>query len=260
MPGGLDPSGDADNDNIPNYIDSSDPAIDNACVDANEDGMCDTVNAIYDTDGDGVPDHLDLDSDNDGITDLVEAGHLQKDADGNGIIDGDPSFFGKNGLFNVIASDPDAFTAFENYTRFDVDADGVPDHDDLDADNDGINDVAEANFGFADSNNDGRIDDGNGNPPVVSFHGLAPIIDPILTGVAILLPPDTDVDGVPDWHDLDSDNDGINDVVESIKPDPDNNGIIGMGTPVVDVNGQAIMDAAATPLQPTSTPTNTDET
>ncbi|MFK7984192.1 MAG: immunoglobulin domain-containing protein, partial [Saprospiraceae bacterium] len=115
-------------------------------------------------------------------------------------------------------------------------------------------------MGFSDSNNDGRIDDGNGNPPVVSFHGLTPIIDPMLTAVAIPLPPDTDVDGVPDWQDLDSDNDGINDVVESVQPDPDNNGIIGMGAPTVDVNGQAIMDTTATPLQPTSTPTNTDET
>lgn len=259
LPNGLDPTADADDDNIPNYIDSSDPAIDNACVDANEDGVCDTVNAIYDTDGDGVPDHLDLDSDNDGITDLVEAGHLQKDVDGNGVIDGDPSFFGQNGLFNVIASDADAFTAFENYTRFDVDNDGVPDHDDLDSDNDGINDVAEANFGFADSNNDGRIDDGNGNPPLVSYTGLAPILDPITTGIAIPLPPDTDTDGVPDWHDLDSDNDGINDVAESVKTDGDNNGIIGEGIPTVDMNGQAITDQNNTPLRPTSKPTNTDD-
>jgi len=260
LPGGLDPTADADEDNIPNYLDSSDPAIDNACVDANEDGICDTVNAIYDTDGDGVPDHLDLDSDNDGITDLVEAGHLQKDIDGNGVIDGDPSFFGQNGLFNVLASDPDAFTAFENYTRFDVDNDGIPDHDDLDSDNDGINDVAEGNYGFADSNNDGRIDDGNSNPPLVSFMGLVSILDRLTTGIGIPLPPDTDLDGVPDWHDLDSDNDGINDVAERVKTDIDNNGIIGEGIPVVDANGQAIADQNNTPLSTTSTPTNTDET
>lgn len=260
LPGGLDPTADADEDNIPNYLDSSDPAINNDCVDANEDGQCDTVSAIYDTDGDGVPDHLDLDSDNDGITDLVEAGHSQKDSDGNGMIDGDPSFFGQNGLFNILASDPDAFDAFENYTRFDADNDGVPDHDDLDSDNDGINDIAETNFGFADSNNDGRIDDGNGNPPLVSYTGLAPIVDPLLTGVPIPLPTDTDIDGVPDWHDLDSDNDGINDVAESIKADSDNDGILGIGMPTVDLNGQVINDQNNNLLTTTSYPTNTDET
>ena len=37
-----------------------------------------------DTDGDGVPDRLDLDSDNDGILDLVEAGHTETDSDGDG--------------------------------------------------------------------------------------------------------------------------------------------------------------------------------
>ena len=259
LPGGVDPSADADSDDIPNYIDSSDPAINNNCLDANEDGICDVLNAIYDTDGDGVPDHLDLDSDNDGITDLVEAGHLQKDIDGNGVIDGDASFFGKNGLFNAIASDPDDFSAFEIYNHFDVDRDGVPDYDDLDSDNDGINDVAEANFGFADSNNDGRIDDGNGNPPIVSYNGFAPILDPLTTGVTIPFPPDTDIDGVADWHDLDSDNDGINDVAESVKTDPDNDGIIGEGIPTIDINGRAIADQNDTPLT-TSKPTNTDET
>ncbi len=259
LPGGIDPSIDSDNDNIPNYLDSSDPAVENNCVDANEDGICDQLLAIYDTDGDGVPDHLDLDSDNDGITDLVEAGHLQKDIDGNGVIDGDPSFFGQNGLFNALASDPDAADAFENYSRYDVDQDGVPDHDDLDSDNDGINDVAEANFDALDTNGDGRIDDGAGNPPLVTRTGLAPMIDPALTDVAIPLPPDTDLDGVPDWHDLDSDNDGINDVAESVKFDADNNGIIGSGVPTVDVNGQAMTDELGLPLATTSRPANTDQ-
>jgi len=258
LPGGVDPSADADSDDIPNYLDSSDPLINNNCVDANEDGICDVLNAIYDTDGDGIPDHLDLDSDNDGITDLVEAGHLQKDVDGNGVIDGDPSFFGKNGLFNVIASDSDDFAAFETYNHFDADRDGVPDYDDLDSDNDGINDIAEANFGFADSNNDGRIDDGNGNPPIVSYNGLAPILDPLITKIGIPLPLDTDIDGVPDWHDLDSDNDGINDVAESVKIDPDNDGVIGEGIPTIDINGQAIASQNDNRLT-TSNPTNTDE-
>ncbi len=258
LPGGVDPTADNDGDNIPNYLDSSDPLINNDCIDANDDGECDVLLAIYDTDGDGVPDHLDLDSDNDGITDLVEAGHFQNDLNGDGVIDGDPSFFGRNGFFNALASDPDAFTAFENYSRSDADADGVPDHDDLDSDNDGINDVVEANFDFADSNGDGRIDDGNGNTPIVGPTGLASILDPIVTSIAIPLPPDTDSDGVPDWHDLDSDNDGINDVAENLNKDPDNDGVIGLGTPVTDQNGQATADQNGGLITTTSFPVNTD--
>ena len=40
---------------------------------------------MYDFDGDGIPNQLDLDSDNDGIYDIVEAGGA--DTDNNGIAD-----------------------------------------------------------------------------------------------------------------------------------------------------------------------------
>ncbi|MEM6317523.1 MAG: gliding motility-associated C-terminal domain-containing protein [Bacteroidota bacterium] len=260
LPGGVNPSGDADNDNIPNYADNSDPSINNDCQDANKDGICDVLNARYDTDGDGIPDHLDLDSDNDGITDLVEAGHAQMDANGDGVIDGDASFFGQNGLFNALASEPNEFTAFENYDRLDSDGDGVPDHDDLDSDNDGIHDVAETLFGQYDSNNDGRIDDENGAVPLVNKNGLVPIIDPEKTGVAIPSLVDTDLDGVPDWHDLDSDNDGINDVAEARKLDSDEDGIIGSDELIVNVHGQAVKSEENQELLTTSQPTNSDKT
>ncbi len=250
LPGGLDPSGDADNDGILNYIDADDPAVANGCIDADSDGICDRIAAVYDTDGDNVPDHLDLDSDNDGITDLVEAGHGQPDVNGDGVIDGPPVVFGFNGLFNPIASHPDAPTAVETYTRWDWDADGVPDHDDLDSDNDGINDVTEAGYAAADTNNDGRIGGGTANPPVVTAQGLASLIAPANTGVAIPLPPDTDGDNVPNWHDLDSDGDGIWDVTETNLPDPDHDGIIGTGTPQVNADGQG--------SGTTSDPTDTD--
>jgi gliding motility-associated-like protein len=214
LPNGLDPSGDEDNDGIQNYLDANDAAVNNACTDDNNDGICDQILAIYDTDGDNVPDHFDLDSDNDGISDLVEAGHNQADADANGVIDGDSTAFGANGLFNLLETN-DTPTGEANYTPWDVDADGIPDHDDLDSDNDGILDVVEAGYATSDSNQDGRIDDGNGNVPTVSAGGLTPKIDPAVTGEGIPLPPDWDGDGVPDWHDLDSDNDGIVDVVEA---------------------------------------------
>ena len=107
---------------------------------------------------------------------------------------------------------------------WDVDGDGIPDHDDLDSDNDGIADVVEAGFASADSDQDGRIDDGNGNVPNVNINGLVPLIDPAITGTGIPLPVDWDNDGVPDWHDLDSDNDGILDVIEGGYQGNDTNG------------------------------------
>ncbi len=223
LPNGLDPSGDADGDGVQNFEDANDAAVGNSCTDSNNDGICDQIAAIYDTDGDNVPDHFDLDSDNDGISDLVEAGHNQPDADGNGVIDGDNSVFGANGFYVNLETN-DAQTAVANYVPWDFDGDGIPDHDDLDSDNDGILDVVEAGYANSDSNQDGRIDDGNGNVPAVNGDGLVPLINPAITGVGIPLPIDWDNDGIPDWHDLDSDNDGILDVIEGGYQGNDTNG------------------------------------
>ena len=48
---------------------------------------------------------------------------------------------------------------------------------------------------------------------------------------------DLDLDGTPDYKDLDTDADGINDVREVDGFDPDGNGIVGNGLPIVDSNG-----------------------
>lgn len=257
LPGDLDPSGDADHDGILNFKDANDPAVANGCTDANNDGLCDNLPAAYDHDGDGVPDHLDLDSDNDGISDLVEAGHGQPDTDGNGRIDGAPAIFGLNGLYNPIASDPDDFNATETYTRWDWDGDKVPDHDDLDSDNDAINDVTEAGYGAFDTNNDGKIG-GTNSPAIVNSAGLSTLIDPAITSHPIPLPPDRDNDGIRNWHDLDSDNDLILDVEEADKPDGDDDGVLGTGVPVVDIFGKPTADANGQPVSTTSSPKNTD--
>ena len=113
LPGGLDPNMDMDSDGVPNFLDADDPAVNNPCQDSDNNGICDAVATVYDTDGDNVPDHLDADSDNDGITDLTEANHGQPDTDGDGIIDSLAGDFGLNGLFNAIATDPDDFAATE---------------------------------------------------------------------------------------------------------------------------------------------------
>ncbi len=253
LPGSLDPSKDNDTDGVLNYEDANDPMVNNPCSDVDGDGICDKIELIYDTDRDAVPDHLDLDSDNDGITDLVEAGHHQPDADGNGVIDGPPAIFGQNGLYNPIASHPNDLNAVETYSRWETDNDGVPDHDDLDSDNDGINDVAEAGYIHLDTDNNGRIDEVNGSPSQVGANGLVADINPAITNHPIPLPPDKDGDGVADWHDLDSDNDLIHDVEEAGKPDPDENALIGAGNPTVNSDGQATGVNA-----PTSNPLDTD--
>ena len=84
-----DPSHDSDEDGIPNYQDAD------FCT-LNANGVCTNL----DTDGDGIPDFLDLDSDNDGCTDADEA-YADIDADGSdggqyGL--GNPALTGLSGL------------------------------------------------------------------------------------------------------------------------------------------------------------------
>lgn len=123
-----------------------------------------------DTDGDGITDQLDLDSDNDGIYDVTESGALTisgaNDANNDGVIDGAALTFGSNGLFNSI-EDNDTSNAIVNYTLSDSDGDTIYDAFELDSDNDSCNDSIEA--GFTDSDDDGVL----GNSPVtVDSNGL----------------------------------------------------------------------------------------
>ncbi|MFV5695065.1 LamG-like jellyroll fold domain-containing protein [Flavobacterium sp. LB3P122] len=92
-------------------------------------------------------------------------------------------------------------------TLCDLDNDGVADMFDLDADNDGIEDIIEAGLGNL-SNAKGKIDvawvDTNGN----GLHDGA-------ESTAVLTALDSDGDGIPNYIDLDSDNDSLFDVDES---------------------------------------------
>jgi hypothetical protein len=93
----------------------------------------------YDTDG--IPDKLDLDSDNDGIYDVVEAGG--PDTDNNGIIDG----FGDSDGDGLANSVDDVGTGGGTaLLQIDSDSDGSPDYFDKDADNDNCYDATEAGF------------------------------------------------------------------------------------------------------------------
>ena len=258
LPGMKDPSHDEDGDFILNYQDANDPAINNNCSDANGDGICDIISFVYDLDRDGVPNHLDLDSDNDGKPDSYESGYKVPDVNQDGVIDTSPGAFGTNGFYIALSTNPNSQTAKAIMKPCDDDNDGVPDHDDRDSDNDGIFDVFENGFPMNDGNNDGGMDDGTGFVPTVDKNGYLPFINPTFTGFGIPKPPDKDMDGKPDYIDLDSDNDGLNDIAERLGLDPDNDGITGIGVLIVNEFGIPILDANGNPLTSTSIVVDSD--
>ncbi|WP_271785199.1 DUF6923 family protein, partial [Aquimarina algiphila] len=146
-----DPYEDVDADNVFAYLDDND----NDNLVGNDD---DAIQASFDTDGDGVPDFFDLDSDNDGIYDAVEAGHGQT-VGTDGRITGANTGSGDNGLFNTL-EDVDTNAAVLNYTIADANVAGNPDFQSIDSDVDGCSDANEA---YANPNADGG-DGGVYNP------------------------------------------------------------------------------------------------
>ena len=186
---------DTDGDGIPDYldIDSDDDGIpDNveaqtvadyiapSMVDANNNGLDDAYESNgnlglipVDTDGDGIPDYVDTDSDNDNVPDAVE-GHdndhdglpeqwlLGSDKDNDGLDDG---YEGER----VIDVDVNGDMDDPSVALPDTDSDGIPDFRDPDDDGDGIATRDE------DLNGDGNYanDDSNGN-------GIPNYLDPDL--------------------------------------------------------------------------------
>ncbi len=202
---------------------------------------------VADTDGDGTADFRDLDSDADGIFDIIEAGGT--DADASGTVDGFTDSTGKG-----VADSIDA----NNLPVFDTDGDGTRDFRDPDSDNDGILDLVEGG-GVpnlpTDTDSDGAADfretDSDGDS----------IPDSTEAGSNLSNPVDTDGDGAPDFQDLDSNNDGTQDgvaapapagtdtdgdgVPDAIDLDDDNDGILDVNEGLVDANGDGIPDAAS---------------
>ena len=199
-----DNGGAPDGDEVLDSTNPADPEDDITDLDADDDGIPDSVEGGGDQDDDGIANFLDLDSDNDGITDTVEAGGI--DANGDGIVDG------------FTDTDNDGFddqSAVSPLPVPDTDGDGLADYLDVDSDQDGLSDIFEA--GGIDTDDNGRVD----NFTDEDLNGLADSI-----AAAPLPVTDTDDDGLPDYLDLDSDNDGASDLVESGGTDTDNDGVV----------------------------------
>ena len=122
---------DTDGDGIQNSYD----------LDSDGDTIPDATETATDTDADGIFDFLDLDSDGDGIPDQTE-----------GIVDTDG-----DGLPNYLDLDSDSDTISDTIEGVvDTDGDGAPNYLDLDSDEDGYSDIVEGNIN--DSDSDGIVD------------------------------------------------------------------------------------------------------
>ena len=108
-----------------------------------------------DTDNDGTPNHLDLDSDGDGCTDAIEAGSSTTatstsafptgtDSNSNGLLNGYES--GTPGTVNYTSTYASYALTNTINACTDTDKDGVRDVVDLDDDNEGVLDAVELGF------------------------------------------------------------------------------------------------------------------
>ena len=212
---------DTDNDGIPNHLDvdsDNDGIIDNveaqsthgyiapSGIDSDGNGLDDNYEETpgscgglvpIDSDLDSYPDYVDIDSDNDGILDNVEAQTTADfqppcgmDSDGNGLDDHYEETPGScGGLVPV-----------------NTDSDSQPDYRDIDSDNDGILDNVEAQTAADFQPPCGMDSDGNGlDDHYESTPGAGEGLHPI----------NSDSDPNPNFRDIDSENDGLPDNIEA---------------------------------------------
>ncbi len=187
-PGGV--SRDSDGDGVPDYLD--------------EDDDDDTLlyEGLTDTDHDGTPNYLDVDDDDDRVLSVREL-VPEFDTDHDGSSDPyDPDDDG-DGLDTTDELGPNVDAPQDS------DADGRKDYLDPDDDDDTVPTLQERSSPISDHDGDGHPDyldpedDGDGIP-TKSERGISD---------------DVDGDGLPNWLDLDSDGDGVPDAVEGTGDD-----------------------------------------
>ncbi len=250
---------DADGDGIDDEIEAHDRNGDGASDverlgdddgDGLDDGF-DEVGSPVDTDADGTPDYRDSDDDGDGLlttselsdaatfelddAELDRDGHpnyIDADSDGDGVRDGDENTLGdlnKNQIPDYLEptvqgrdSDDDSLLDFQERTPtgedLDSDRDGIVNVLDTDDDGDGIPTREELTAGRTRLVNGAELpgyldddDDGDGIPTRLEIGAGNELLD-------------TDVDGIADYLDTDSDDDGTPDAEEGDR-DADGNGV-----------------------------------
>ena len=189
-------------------------------IDKNNDG----INDWFDTDLDGIPNHFDLDSDNDGLPDAVEAGlatlawssgaNSSQYSAAEARFAGTGNPVGPNGLPNAVENrvSPDTEVNTVRYTLPDADGDTFVgatlsalnyDYLDLDSDNDGLTDELEAQSTTAYT---ARLT-APGFATDTDKDGLRDAYDANNGGSAVGTVVDTNADAVADMFDFDTDGD-----------------------------------------------------
>ncbi|BDB52317.1 hypothetical protein GENT11_06290 [Flavobacterium ammonificans] len=230
---------DCDGDGTPNGTDNQplNPCVGGAAIpntsnavwqaaDCDSDGIPNGTEGLIDTDGDGTPNYLDVDSDNDNIPDAVEkgSGNTLLDTDGDGTPDYRDLDSDNDGILDSIEDTGCSGTA--PCTPTDTDGDNIPDYRDLDSDADGISDSIEKGPGSTPLDTDG-----DGTPDFQEIDSDGDGISDAIEKGSGATPVDTDSDGTPDYRDTDSDNDGISDAIEK-----------GPGSTPIDTDGDNIPD------------------
>lgn len=192
---------------VGNFIDDIQIIINQNCVD---------------TDGDAVADILDVDSDNDGIPDIEEGG-FKAYSNQTGTMDKTNAANWVDANANGINDYIDSRISAGTYVVPDTDADGVYNHLDLDSDNDSLFDVDESGL----LNGDGDINgDGKGDGADTEGDGMLNLFDNSTNFgvVARAYAQDSDSNGTPDYMQLDSNDDGTDDIQTGLYASFDTNG------------------------------------